>query len=417
LESSLGKRFPTLQQQRCHAHTDPWHAERTTGVGESPDRDGRHADMDERTAVTLEDVARAAGVSLATASRALNGSSRRVRPEYVDRVRAAAELLHYSANVQAQSVARGTTTTVALVVGDIADPYFAEIAAGAIRAASAAGLVLTITATGGDPEHEARTLLGVTGLRPRAVVLAATRHTSVPADSSIAALRGSGAAVVALVSDDLTDVDLGGATPLTIGNRAGAAALADALVDDGHRDFALLTADPGLVTARARTTGFLAGLDGRGVVVAADRAVPGAFNRDGGFRSMTELLDRGVRPGCVFAVNDVMAMGALARLRAAGLSVPGDVALAGFDDITTLRDVMAMGALAAIRAHGLEPGRDIGVAGFDDVRTLADVVPGLSTVRLPLAEIGALAVATALGADAPAAVAGEVVLRASTRRT
>lgn len=96
---------------------------------------------------------------------------------------------------------------------------------------------------------------------------------------------------------------------------------------------------------------------------------------------MTQLLEAGVRPGCVFAVNDVS----------------------------------AVGALAAIRDHGLEPGRDIAVAGFDDVGTLADVVPALSTVHLPLETIGELAVRAALGEDVPAVVAGEVVLRASTR--
>ncbi|MFS2030928.1 LacI family DNA-binding transcriptional regulator, partial [Curtobacterium sp. CT11-45] len=126
--------------------------------------------MPERSSVTLADVAARAGVSLATASRALNGSVRKVRQESVDRVHAAARELRYTANVQAQAVARGTTTTLALVVGDIADPYFAAIAAGAIRAADDAGLVVTITSTGGDPSREAAVLGVVAGLRPRAVV-------------------------------------------------------------------------------------------------------------------------------------------------------------------------------------------------------------------------------------------------------
>ncbi|WFR65769.1 LacI family DNA-binding transcriptional regulator [Curtobacterium flaccumfaciens] len=104
--------------------------------------------MPERGTVTLADVAARAGVSLATASRALNGSTRKVRQDSLDRVYAAAQELRYTANVQAQAVARGTTTTLALVVGDIADPYFSGIAAGAIRAADDAGLVVTITSTG-----------------------------------------------------------------------------------------------------------------------------------------------------------------------------------------------------------------------------------------------------------------------------
>lgn len=336
--------------------------------------------MAERSGATLEDVARAAGVSLATASRALNGSTRRVRPEYVERVEAAARELRYMPNVQAQAVARGATTVVSLVVGEITDPYFAQIAAGAMRAADRAGLVLVITSTAGDAEREASVLRSVAGLRPRAVVLAVSRRTSSPAGAGVELLRGGGASVVALVSDDDDHASSIAATPLVIGNRAGAAALAEALVDEGHRDFAVLAGEPDVVTARARAAGFVDGLAGRGVRLADDRVVAGVFTRDGGHAAMTQLLEAGVRPGCVFAVNDVS----------------------------------AVGALAAIRDHGLEPGRDIAVAGFDDVGTLADVVPALSTVHLPLETIGELAVRAALGEDVPAVVAGEVVLRAST---
>ncbi|MET0188448.1 MAG: substrate-binding domain-containing protein, partial [Pseudonocardia sediminis] len=118
-----------------------------------------------------------------------------------------------------------------------------------------------------------------------------------------------------------------------------------------------------------------------------DAVVPSEFTRDGGYRAMVSLLDRaaagsGALPRCVFAVTDLM----------------------------------AVGAVAAIRERGLVPGVDVGVAGFDDVRMLADVVPALSTVRLPLEEIGERAVRRALGLEADGAIDGEVVLRASTAR-
>ena len=99
-------------------------------------------------APTLSEVAAHAGVSLATASRALNGSARKVNPELQERVLASAQALGYSPNVQAQAVARGTSNVVALVVGDIADPYFSSIASGVVRVADERGLVVTITATG-----------------------------------------------------------------------------------------------------------------------------------------------------------------------------------------------------------------------------------------------------------------------------
>lgn len=346
--------------------------------------------MPERSSVTLADVAARAGVSLATASRALNGSVRKVRQESVDRVHAAAQELRYTANVQAQAVARGTTTTLALVVGDIADPYFAAIAAGAIRAADDAGLVVTITSTGGDPSREAAVLGVVAGLRPRAVVLAVSRRLGGGAElaSAVSGLVAAGAGVSALVSDlDGAVAGVSGVQPLVIRNLSGAAALAGALVEQGHDSFAVLAGDPSLATAHARYEGFVAGLAAHGIRVPDDAVVPSEFTRDGGYRAMVSLLDRaaagsGVLPRCVFAVTDLM----------------------------------AVGAVAAIRERGLVPGVDVGVAGFDDVRMLADVVPALSTVRLPLEGIGERAVRRALGLEADGAIDGEVVLRASTAR-
>ncbi|OII17109.1 LacI family DNA-binding transcriptional regulator [Curtobacterium sp. MCBA15_013] len=346
--------------------------------------------MPERSSVTLADVAARAGVSLATASRALNGSVRKVRQESVDRVHAAAQELRYTANVQAQAVARGTTTTLALVVGDIADPYFAAIAAGAIRAADDAGLVVTITSTGGDPSREAAVLGVVAGLRPRAVVLAVSRRLGGGAElaSAVSGLVAAGAGVSALVSDlDGAVAGVSGVQPLVIRNLSGAAALAGALVEQGHDSFAVLAGDPSLATAHARYEGFVAGLAAHGIRVPDAAVVPSEFTRDGGYRAMVSLLDRaaagsGALPRCVFAVTDLM----------------------------------AVGAVAAIRERGLVPGVDVGVAGFDDVRMLADVVPALSTVRLPLEEIGERAVRRALGLEADGAIDGEVVLRASTAR-
>lgn len=320
-------------------------------------------------APTLAEVAAHAGVSLATASRALNGSTRRVNPELQERVLVSARILGYSANVQAQAVARGTSNVVALVVGDIADPYFAAIASGVVRAADERGLIVTITATGpyAAPVSTAReesALATLRGQRPRAVVLAGSRvdgvvTASVPADR--AAVIGGGAPGLRTVGVD---------------NRGGAAALAGALVALGYRDFAVLAGPRELVTVRDRVDGF------RSVVPSAT-VTHVDFTRDGGHRAMAELLASGITPECVFAVTDVMALGAMAALREAGLS----------------------------------PGADLAVAGFDDIPLVADACPALTSVALPLADIGARALELALAADPPApapVVTAEVRLRAST---
>lgn len=92
-----------------------------------------------RGAATLHDVAREAGVSLATASRVLNGSTRKVADSYRERVEAAAERLGYTANLSAQATARGTSAIVALLVADIADPYFGQLASGVAAAPTRPG--------------------------------------------------------------------------------------------------------------------------------------------------------------------------------------------------------------------------------------------------------------------------------------
>ncbi len=135
-------------------------------------------------------------------------------------------------------------------------------------------------------------------------------------------------------------------------NRGGARRLACALVELGHRRFAVLCGPAGLLTARDRLEGFRQGLAEAGGV-AAD-VVEGGFTRDGGHAVALELLGRGTASTCVFAVNDVMAVGAMAALRERGVPVPQAMSVAGFDDIATLRDT----------------------------------VPALTTVRLPLEEMG-----------------------------
>ncbi|WP_313540802.1 LacI family DNA-binding transcriptional regulator [Leifsonia aquatica] len=321
-------------------------------------------------APTLTDVAAHAGVSLATASRALNGSARKVNPELQDRVLASARALGYSANVQAQAVARGTSNVVALVVGDIADPYFASISSGVVRVADERGLIVTITATGpySGPESMAReeaALDALRGQRPRAVVLAGSRVAGAGTrvgDRERVAVIGSGAPELRTV-----DVD----------NRGGAAALATQLRALGYGDFAVLAGPEELVTVRDRVDGF------RSVVPSA-RVLHAEFTRAGGHRAMSDLLAAGDRPECVFAVSDVMAIGAMAALREAGVA----------------------------------PGAEVAVAGFDDIPLVADVTPALTSVALPLADIGARALELALADDPSPAVpvVAEVRLRASTPR-
>jgi len=337
-----------------------------------------------RTAVTLHDVAREAGVSLATASRALNGSARTVNDEYRQRVAAAALKLNYTTNLSAQAVAKGSTTSVALLVGDIADPYFSSIAAGVIKGSEDAGLIVTMSVTERSPERELELVRALRGQRPRVIILAGSRSAGEEHQASLAAeleaFEATGGRVV-FVSQHELPFDT-----VRIDNYGGARALAESLVELGYTRFAAITGESRLLTATDRLAGFTDGLAAHGIGLPPERVVAGGFTRDGGYAGAIELADRGLDGvELVFAVNDVM----------------------------------AIGAMNGLRSRGIEPGRDIAIAGFDDIQTVRDVSPALTTVRIPLWEVGASALAVALrpreeGVERDLAVDTAVVLRAST---
>ncbi|MEU0528921.1 LacI family DNA-binding transcriptional regulator [Amycolatopsis tolypomycina] len=329
---------------------------------------------------TLLDVAREAGVSAATASRALNGSTRTVSAEKLALVLQAAERLGYAPNLSAQATARGSTKTVALIVHDIADPYFSSIAAGIVEGAEAAGLTVTMAVTGRSPDRELEIVSILRGHRPHAIVLAGSRigDDQETLAGELRAYRTAGGRVAVVSQPGLPH------GTVTIDNRAGAEALADALVAHGYRRFAILRGPDALHTSRDRADGFAAGL-ARAGIEALD-AVEADFTEDGGHAAMTGLLGRGSDDiELVFAVNDVM----------------------------------AIGAMRALRDAGLVPGRDLAVAGFDDVAAAVDVDPALTTVTVPTRAMGLRAIELALaGADEPELVwlPTSVVLRESTPR-
>ncbi|TGO05716.1 Transcriptional regulator, LacI family [Serinibacter arcticus] len=329
--------------------------------------------------MTLSDVAREAGVSLATASRAINGSAdRSVRPELVERVTEAAARLQYTPDATAQAMARGRTTTLGLLVHDIADPYFSAIAAAVVRTAEAEGLQVSLATTQNDPAREAQLIDLMRRQRARAVVIAGGRSAGERSDAlaeSLAALGRQGVGIAAIGQP------VPGVASVAVDNRGGAAALAASLLDLGYRRFAVLGGPTDRVTARDRREGFLDALGDRGSVASS---VETAFTWEGGHRALLRLAQDGVLADvdAVVATNDVMALGALAAARELGLGVPQDVALAGFGGISTLRDV----------------------------------VPTLTTVTVPMDELGVRAVRLALGdqGDVVESVGCDVVIGGST---
>ena len=178
--------------------------------------------------MTLLDVAQRAGVSVATASRVLNGGDRVPRPELQERVKAAADELGYTPNAQAQALAKSSTNVVGILVHDIEDPYFAAIANGVMRAADERNLLVMMASTFRDSDREIAYLSSLRAQRARAAVMIGSRRTDAESlartATEVETFLNSGAGL-ALVSQS-------GMPAHTIepDNRAGAAELARSLV-------------------------------------------------------------------------------------------------------------------------------------------------------------------------------------------
>jgi LacI family transcriptional regulator len=253
-----------------------------------------------------------------------------------------------------------------------------------MRAADEQGLLVTLGITLRSPQREVEYLAVLRAQRARAVILAGSRFADAAIHQrllrEIEAFRASGGRV-ALISQRRLPVDT-----VVPENRSGARALARELLARGHRRFGVLRGPAGLQTARDRLAGFKQGLAEHGIELAREAVVSSDLTRDGGYEAAERLLARDTGATCIFALSDVM----------------------------------AVGAMAALHAHGLVVGEDISVAGFDDITSLRDVTPSLTTVRLPLERMGAQALRMVLDepSETPRLVSahGEVVLRDSTPR-
>ncbi|CAN5882048.1 LacI family DNA-binding transcriptional regulator [soil metagenome] len=334
--------------------------------------------------MTLETVARDAGVALATASRVLSNGSRVVAPALRERVLDAAGRLRYIPNAHAQALAGASPHTVGVILHDVADPYFSAIAGGVMRVAHEHGLLVMMASTFRDPEREIAYVSMLHAQRARAILLIGSGFENPSYSRRMAAelggYRATGGRVACVSNHSRLPADV-----VAPNNVQGAADLADELLAMGHRRFAVVTGPEALTTVKDRLDGFTRRLAEAGVDLPTTHRVGADFTRDGGYAAMSQLLSRRLDVSAVFVLNDVMAIGALSACREVGVRVPEDLSLAGFDDIPIVRDLD----------------------------------PPLSTVRLPLDQLGAQAMSLALDELSDRRrvrwVDGEVVLRASTR--
>ncbi len=275
---------------------------------------------------TMHDVAELAGVSIKTVSNVLNGYQY-IRPETRERVEAAIEQLGYQLNVSARNLRTGRTGMIALALPELGLPYFAELADAIIAAAESRGVTVLIELTGGRRERELEVLSG------------ARRHQT---DGLIFSPLGLGPGEEHLLEVDYPIVVLGerlfsdAVDHVTMENVEAARAATQHLIDLGRRRIALIGVHPGetLGTAALRLAGYEQALASAGIAVDEQLLGPSwLWHRATGAEAMAKLLDAGVKPDGVFAMNDALALGALHELQVRQLRIPEDVAVVGFDAI------------------------------------------------------------------------------------
>jgi LacI family transcriptional regulator len=317
-----------------------------------------------RKKVSLAEVAAAAHVSPTTVSHVLSGK-RPVNPETEQRIREAMRTLGYVPNYVAQSLARGSTHTIGLIVADISNPYFAELVKGTTEAANELEYNVVLANTAFNETREEQVLNQLVSGRLDGLIYGAGAPPSlqrlraaiknfptVTVDESIDQLE-----VAAVVSD----------------NYEGGRLMGKHLARLGHRSVLYLGGPLALATSHSRQKGLR---DGLSSVCAGNKPevkvheVFANYQLEGGWEALQRELEIGRNWTAVFAGNDLMAVGAIQALLQAGLSVPGDVSVAGFDD--TLAARLFKPRITTIRQPACDLGR---VAAETLIMALEEGVP------------------------------------------
>ncbi|PSK99065.1 LacI family transcriptional regulator [Murinocardiopsis flavida] len=273
---------------------------------------------------TIKDVARAAGLSTATVSRVLND-----HPSVTAATRAAVQdaiqRLDYHPNSAARTLRSADVSTLGLVVGDVVNPFFSELARAVENEARAHGYYVVIGNADEDPDRQDEYLSILLDRRVAGLLLCPTAEVS-PLVADV--VRGGRPVVFVDREIDGLDVPV-----VRSDSRLPVTALVDHLVRLGHRDPAIISGPTGLSTGRERLAAFRDALATHGIGLPESRVRVGDFQMDSGVAAMRSLLDQPEPPTAVFAADNLMALGALRCVHERGLRLGTDIALASFDDL------------------------------------------------------------------------------------
>lgn len=273
----------------------------------------------------MQDVAREAGVSTATVSRVLAGFKGATSDETAKRVRDVAASLGYVVNSVAASLRKERSSSVGLILADVANPFFGSLASGVEQTLTSQGFSVLLASSGNDADEEQRLLRLMAEKQVDAVIIASSAASGAHINEAIA--RGMR---IVLVDSELPDVD---ADTVVVDNQAAARSAIEHLLDLGHRQIAIVTGQLQASFDRERLAGYQQALAGRGLKPLKKLTLGGDSSYEGGRTAVAQLLRKQPGVTAIFASNNLMSMGAITAVLEAGLRLPEDISLVGFDDM------------------------------------------------------------------------------------
>lgn len=274
--------------------------------------------------MSIHEVAKRAGVSISTVSRAINGV-RSVNPEIARRVWRAVDELGYHPNTQARALVSGRSRLLGLIVSDITNPFFPEVIRGFEELAVPAGFEVLLSSTNYDPAKMESSVRRMIERKVEGVAI----MTSEMEDSLIARLTDREIPLVFL--------DVGTASPhvsnISVNYTTGIAKAIQHLLKLGHRRISFISGPHALTSARIRREAFLDCLKANDVEVATDLVIESDHTMEGGLHAVSKVLRGKQLPTAILASNDLTAIGVLHGLDSAGMHAPYDMSVIGFDDI------------------------------------------------------------------------------------
>jgi LacI family transcriptional regulator len=303
---------------------------------------------------TIKDVARMAGVSTSTVSRAISGNIP-VDEETKIRVMESVRALNYEPNALAKGLKEGKTNTIGLIIPNIRNPVFPSVARGVEDYARKFGFSVILCNTDEDLEVEKKYLHKMKKRFVDGFIFATAGGDS----EHIIELKKSGVPVVLLVRHMAEEIDA-----VIVDNYKSAYEAVSYLINRGNRKIAIINGDQKLSLYRDRLSGYLKALEDNKITFDEGLLANGYSKAANGYETMSNMLNNGIRPDAVFATNDAMALAAMRAIKDFGLKVPEDISVMGFDNMefssffdppltTVSQPLYEMGELAAKKLIGI----------------------------------------------------------------